>query len=114
MAHAVGDHAALLRAGRYHLPAGTHAEAVNIATVLAVMHQLVIGRAQGRIAGMLSQATDINHVLRVFDAKADGKGFRFDMYATVMQHFKGITRAVADGEDDMIGGDEFTVRETQS
>src|SRR3989344_385420 len=75
------------------------------------MYQLVIGRAQNRIARMFSQAGDVDHVLRVFDAKPDGERFGFDVHAAVVQHFKGVARAVADGEDDVVGGDEFAIGE---
>ena len=39
----------------------------------------------------------------MLNAEADGEWFRLDMHASIKQHFEGVTRAVPDGENDMIG-----------
>jgi len=101
LAHAVGYHPAGLGSGGHHRAARTHAEAVHTARVLAVVHQLVIGRAQNRVAGIRTEARGINHRLRMLDAETDRERLGFDEDAGLEQHLEGIAGAVADGQHHM-------------
>ena len=67
------------------------------------MHQLVIGRAQQRVAGIGAEAAAVDQRLRMLDAKADGKRLGFDVDAALVQHLEGVARAVADGQHHMVG-----------
>jgi hypothetical protein len=106
LAHAVGDDAPFLRGGGHHAPAGAHAEAVDGAAVAAVMREAVGGRAQDRVARATAEARADRPRLRMLDPHADGERLGLDMHAAPVQHLEGRARAVADGEDDMIGLEE--------
>src|SRR5204863_4595144 len=74
LAHAVGDDAARLRSRGDDRAAGAHAEAVDRAAVLRVVHELVVGGAEERMAGvLLAEAGAGDQPLRMLDAKADGE-----------------------------------------
>ena len=88
LAHAVGDDAARLRGRGDHRAARAHAEAVDRAAVRAVMHQLVVGRAEQRVAGVLAEAAAVDQRLRMLDAEADGEGLRLDRDAARVQHLR--------------------------
>jgi hypothetical protein len=79
LAHAVGHHAARLRGGGHHGAARAHAEAVGRAAVGAVVHQLVVGRAEQRVPACGAEAGAVDQRLRVFDAEADRERLGFDM-----------------------------------
>src|SRR6185369_9623431 len=107
LAHAVGHDTAGLRGGGDHGAARAHAEAVGGAAVGAVVHELVVGGAEQRMAGRGAEAGAVDQRLRVLDADADREGLGFDIDAVVEQHLEGVAGAVADGEHDMLGGDAF-------
>ncbi len=94
LAHAIGHHAAWLGGGGNHGTAGAHAEAVDRTAILGVIHQLVVGGAEFRVAGVLAQPGLVDHALRVFDAETDGKRLGLDEHALAMQHAHGIAGAV--------------------
>ena len=71
LAHAVGDHAARLGGRGDHRAARAHAEAVDRAAVAGVVHQLVVGGAEQRVAGVRAEARAVDQRLRMLDAKAD-------------------------------------------
>ena len=73
------------------------------------MHQLVIRRAQNRIAGGGAEARYVDQRLRMLDAKADGKGLGLHIHTAINEHLKRVARTVADGEHHMIGGDTLAV-----
>src|SRR3990167_10134348 len=109
MAHAVGDNAPFFRGGRDDLSARAHAEAIDITAILAVMYQLVIGGAEHRMCRLRAETAAVDQRLRMLDAKADGKRLGFDVHAAGVQHFKCIAGAMAGGENNVVGGDEFAV-----
>ena len=59
---------------------------------------------------MRSQPTLINESLGMFNPKADREWFGFDVYSSVMEHFKGIAGTMSNGKNDMIAGQVFTAR----
>src|SRR5258708_2812491 len=73
------------------------------------MDQLVIGRAEQLVSGARPKPAFIDQALGVLDPKPDRKWFGFNINAALMQHVKRVTRAVADGQDDMPGTNKFTV-----
>src|SRR5450830_917326 len=111
LAHAIGDHASRFRGGGHYGTARAHAKAIDRAAIPAVMHQLVIGRAEQRMPGVLAVSRAVNERLRMFDAKPDRKGLGLDINSPIVEHLKGIARAMADGQDDMVGGDSFPAGE---
>ena len=68
-----------------------------------MVHQLVVGRAQQRIAGMLAPAHPVDHALRVLHPKANGKRFGFHEHAALPQHREGVARAVAQRQHHLVG-----------
>ncbi len=44
----------------------------------------------------------IDHLLRMFDAHTQGKRFRFDEDAFLIQHLKNIARRMSGSENDML------------
>ena len=86
---------------------------VDRASVGAVVDELVVGRPQHRMAcaRICAVAAAIDQRLRMLDAHADGERLGLDGDAALPQHLKGVARAVADGEHDMIGGDMGAVGE---
>ena len=105
LAHAIGHHAARLGRGGHHRAAGAHAKAVHRAPIPRVVHQLVVGRAQGWVACMATPACPVNQTLRVLNAKADGKGLGLHRHTAIKQGGKGIARAVAQGQHHVRGGE---------
>ena len=101
LAHAVGDDPVRLAGGRYHCAAGAHAEAVYRAAVLGVVHQLVVGGAELRVAGILAQACLVDQRLRVFDAEPHREGLGLHEHALGVEHAEGVAGAVAQGQDHM-------------
>ena len=91
-------------AARHHGAARAHAEAVDAAAVAAVVHQLVVGRAEDRMAGERSEPRLVDHRLRMLDAEADRKWLRLDEHAGIEQHLEGVARAVADRQHDVPAG----------
>ena len=98
LAHAVGDHPTRLGGGGHHRAAGAHTEAVDRAAVLGVMHQLVVGRAEQRVAGVPAPAGLVDHTLRVFNAKAHRERLGLHEHPSVPQQGKGVARAVSQGQ----------------
>ena len=111
LAHAVGDDAPRLGGRGHHGAARAHAEAVDRAAVRAVMHELVVGGAQPRMAGSSAVAAAVDERLRMLDAQADGERLRLDRNAALLEHLKRIAGAVADRQHDMIGRDVLAVGE---
>ena len=70
LAHAVGYHAVRLAGGGDHSAAWAHAEAVHRATVLGVVHQLVVGGADLWMPGVLAEAGAVDQRLRMLDTEA--------------------------------------------
>ena len=103
LAHAVGHHAADFRGGGHHRAARAHAKTVDAAAIGSVVHQLVVGRAQQRMAGMLAQPCAVDQALRMLDAKADRKRLGFHENAALVQHGKGVARAVARCQHHVVG-----------
>ena len=75
------------------------------------MDELVIGGAEQRIAGVGTEACPIDQRLRVLDAEANGERLGFHEHTRRMQHLEGVARAVAEGEDDLAGGDFLSTRQ---
>ena len=103
LAHAVGDHAAGLGGRGDHGAARAHAEAVDRAPVAGVVHQLVVGRAEQRVAGLRAEARAVDQRLRVLDAEADRERLGFDEHAARVQHAEGVARAVAERQHHVVG-----------
>ena len=66
--------------------------------------QLVIRRAQRRMAGRRAVLRSVDEALRMLDTRTDGEGFLHQRDAAFQQRFKRIAGAVADGEDHGLGG----------
>src|SRR3989338_1504779 len=111
LAHAVGDHPPRFRGGGDHRAAGAHAEAVYRTPVAGVVHQLVIRRAELRVARVLAVTCAVDQRLRVLDAEADQERFGFDVDAALVDHLEGVALAVADRQHQMIRGDVFAAAE---
>ncbi len=105
LAHAVGDHAVLFRGRRHHRAARAHTEAVNIAPVFRMVHQLIIRRAKDGMARTRPKTRHIDDRLRMLDTEADGEGLGLHIHAAVMQHLERIARAMADSQHHMVGRD---------
>ena len=104
LAHAVGHHPARLGGRGDDRAARAHAEAVDRAAVLRVVHQLVVGGAEQRMAGvLLAEPGAIDHALRMLDAKADRERLGLHRHAALVQHGEGVAGAVAEGEHDLVG-----------
>ena len=103
LAHAVGDDAPGLAGGGHHGATRTHAEAVHRASVGGVVHQLVVGSAQQRVACVAAPAGAVDHALWVLDAKTHRERLGLHVHAAFKQHGKGVARAVAQGHDHMAG-----------
>ena len=95
LAHAIGDHAPRLAGSGHYGAAGAHAKTVNTAPIAGVVHQFVIGRAQGRVACVSAPARPVNHALRMLDTKPDRKRLGLHGHAALVEHGKGIAGAVA-------------------
>src|SRR5688572_8669315 len=67
LAHAVGDHPPGLGSGGDYGTARAHAKTVNRTAVGAVMHELVIGGTELRVAGVLAIARPVDQRLRMLD-----------------------------------------------
>ena len=113
LAHAVGHHAARLAGGSHHGAAWAHTEAVHGAPIAGMVHQLVIGRAQQRVAGMHAPARLVDQALRVLDAKADRERLGLHLHATLVQHGEAVACAVTKGEDGMAGGQHVILSGSQ-
>ena len=98
LAHAIGHHPPGLTGGGHHGAAGAHAETIDRAAILRVMHQLVIRRTQKRIASIGAKTRAVNHALRVFNAHTDGKGLGLHGNTMRLQHGEAIACAMAKGE----------------
>ena len=101
LAHAVGNHPAFFRGGSHHKSSGAHAEAVDAAAVLSVVHQLVLGRPETRMASRLPPAGCIDQVLRMLDPHAHGKRFALQLHADLIQHFKTVPGRMTGGQHEM-------------
>ena len=73
------------------------------------MYQLVIRRTEQRIARILAIARTVDQRLRMLDAKADRERLGLNINPPLVQHLKGVARAVADCEHQMIGGDAVAI-----
>jgi hypothetical protein len=113
LAHAVGDHAARLGGGGDHGAARAHAEAVGGTAVAAVVHQLVVGGTEQRVAGKFAEARAVDQGLRMFDAHTDRKRLGLDMHAALLQHAEAVAGAVADRQYNVAGGNGFAIRQAQ-
>ena len=71
LAHAVGDDAARLRRRGDDRAARAHAEAVDRAAVAGVVHQLVVGGAEQRVAGVRAEARAVDQ--RLADARCESR-----------------------------------------
>ena len=70
-----------------------------------MVHQLVFGRTQQRVAGMSAPAGAVNHALWVLDAKTDRKRLGLHEDATRVQHGKGVACAVTQRQHHLLGGE---------
>lgn len=68
-----------------------------------MVHQLVIGRAQQLVAGVLAQPRAVNQALRVFNAETHREGFGFHVDAAFVQHADGVARTVAQRQHHVVG-----------
>ncbi len=68
-----------------------------------MVHQLVIGCPEDRVAGVLAPTGLIDQGLGMLDAKADREGLGLHRHALAMQQGKGVARAVAHGKHSRIG-----------
>ena len=50
----------------------------------------------------------------MLDAKTNRKRFGFQINAALVQHLKGVARAVANGQHHMVAGNVLTARERQA
>ena len=91
LAHAIGHHPAFFRRCPHHKSTGTHAEAINAASVLGVVHQLVLGCSQTRMASRLPPAGCVNQMLRMLNPHAHGKRFALQLHTDLLQHFKAVS-----------------------
>ena len=98
-AHAVGDHAPLLRGGAGHRAPGAHAEGVHPPAVFQVAGELVVRRAQGRVAGEGPVLGGVDEALGVLDAGPHGKGLGLQGQAQAVQELEHVPGAVAHRQD---------------
>ena len=77
--------------------------------MLRVVHQLVVGRAQQRVAGVLAPARAVDHALRVLDAHADRERLGHHVHAVAVQHAEAVARAVAQRQHHVAGGQFLNV-----
>ena len=68
-----------------------------------MVHQLVVGRAQQRVARVPSPARAVDEPLRMFDAKSDRKGLGLDVHAARVQHLEGVARTVSERQHHVVG-----------
>jgi hypothetical protein len=79
-----------------------------------VVHQLVVGRAQDRVAGAGAEARAVDHALRVFDAKAHRERLGHHVHAAPLQHLEGVARAVAQRQHHVVGGELLATGQHQA
>ena len=104
VAHSVGHHAAILAGGSAHLTAGAHAEGVH-APLAHMLAKLIFAPRQGRVPGSTVVKALFNFCLQMFRAESHRKRFAFQRQAHGMQHGKGIPRAVAHCQDQLVAED---------
>ena len=109
-AHAVHVHAVCLAGGVDHLTAGAHAEGVHTALIGRGHVELVLSRRQRRMPGGCAVLCAVDVALQVLDTRADGKGLGLHGQSQIVQPLVGIARAVADGQEHMVGFDLFLAR----
>ena len=105
LAHAIGDHAPLLRGRGHHRAAGTHAKTIDTASVAGVMHEFVIGSAQ--FGNTAAETGLVDQALRMLDAKADGEGLGLHRHAAISQDLKHVAGAMAHRHNNMAGIDHL-------
>ena len=106
-AHAVHAEQPLLAGGRHHLPARTHAEAVDAPAVVGLHRQLVVGRPEGRMTSGWPVLGLVHESLGMFNAHAHGEGLAGHVRPGLANHLEGVTRGVPAGQHDAIGGEDF-------
>jgi hypothetical protein len=74
------------------------------------MDELVVRGAEQRMSGVLTVARAVHERLGMLDAQAHGERLRLDPDAAIVEHLEGVARAVADGEDDVIGRNRLAAR----
>lgn len=72
-----------------------------------MVHQLVIGRAEQRVAGKLAQPRAVDQRLRVLDAKAYRERLGLHEHLALVKHAKCLAGAVAQRQHDMVGAQAF-------
>ncbi len=65
------------------------------------MHEFVIGGTELGMPRETSEASSIDQRLRMLDAEADGKGFRLEIHASLLQHAQRVARTVPERKYDM-------------
>ena len=78
------------------------------------MHKLVVGRAQHRVARAGAKTGTVDQALRVFDAKTHAEGFGLHGHTALVQHGEGVARAVAQGQNNVLGNQLFAAGQTQA
>ena len=57
-----------------------------------MVHQLVLGRPETRMAGCLPPAGRIDQTLGMLDPHAHRKGFALQLHTDLIQHFEAVPR----------------------
>ena len=78
------------------------------------MHEFVVGGTQFGVTGETPKACHIDQRLRMFDTKADGKGFGLEEYAPLLQHAQRIAGAVPEREHDVTAVQRLAARKLSS
>ena len=112
-AHAVGDHAPLLRGGAGHRAPGAHAEGVHPPAVFQVAGELVVRRAQGRVAGEGPVLGGVDEALGVLDAGTHGKGLGLQGQAQAVQQPEHVPGAVAHRQQHGLGRHSMVSRRSR-
>src|SRR5579862_7726493 len=111
LTHAVGHDTSRLRRRGHDGASRAHAEAVDRTAIPCVMHQLVVGGAELRVACVFAETGPVNQGLWVLDTEPDGEGLGFDEDTTTLQHPEGIAGTVARCQYDMTGAEGLITRE---
>ena len=98
LTHPVCHQAMFLGSGGHHIPAGAHAKGVGGPAVFSVVSQLVIGRPQPRVPGIIPVLSPVDQVLGMLDPNPDGEGLPFHGHTPFMQDREGVPGAVTDGQ----------------
>ena len=96
LAHSIGDDPVLLGRSAYHLPARTHAECIDAASVRKMFRKPVIRSADQLVKRGIAVPAAVYQFLRMLDPGTDGKALLVHRDPGLMKDRKRITGAVSD------------------